>query len=557
MIFLRPWLLLLIIVPLLGWLLRKRLDTQTSWEKIIDKRLLPYLLVSKTKLITRRWSWYEVTLWILLSIAAAGPAWDKTDVPTRIQQPGTVLVLELSPAMNEANLRQAQLKIYDILNQLKGEQVGLVLYDTIGYTASPLTPDMDIIRGLIPSLNTSVLPETGANAVAGFKQADTLFKNAGLDTGRILFITTGAFDVSELKKAVKYMPYQIGILGVGDGEGKPIPLPTGGFLSNDKGQPLLTRLNPADLGQLGAFEKTTPNDADIRRLIQKTSIGTQGRGQDSDSTIPVWHDRGIYLVLLCLPFIAVLFRRGIYFVLLLSFWAFSASAGWWLRPDQEVYARQMAGAEAYQTQQYEKAEAFFKGDLTDTSLYNLGNALAFQNKIDEAIAAYSKVLQLNPEHADAKYNKEYLEKQKKEQNQPQNQKDKENNRQDKGGSHSESNADMNQNQQNQGEQQDASTSEQQSHSNQDESKMNTLSSEQNKAEAEEQQSQEPESSSGTSDQTKLEETNEEARQETVSSEDSNEPFDQDSKQILNRLRRDPSRVLRYRIYQQYQRKQGG
>lgn len=554
MIFLRPWLLLLIFVPILLRLFRRHTGYRTPWEKVIDKRLLPYLLTGNNMVSTRRRSWYELLVWTLISVAAAGPAWNKTTVPTRTQQPGTVIIAELSPAMTGENLRQTQLKIYDILNQLKGEQVGLVVYDNIGYTASPLTPDTDIIRGLVPALDPTILPETGARADAGFKQADKLFKNAGLNTGRIVFLTTGAFDKQELRSATQKLPYRIGILGIGDGEGKPVPLPRGGFLNDSQGQPILTRLDSNGMASIGAFTKATPDDTDVRYLLRQTEGGNGGQGQQNEAVATVWHDRGVYLVLLCLPLFAFLFRRGVYFIFILAFWILPASAGFWQRPDQEAYTRQMAGVNAYRAQQYEAAESLFQTGKTDDDFYNRGNALAFQNKIDEAIAAYDQVLKRNPDHADAQYNKAYLEKQKQEQEQQQkqNQSKQEPDKQNGSGS-----SDQQEEEQNQAAPNNPTHADKQSESENATAPESETGNPQPSSEQNTQTESENQSENGQTEPKNLTETQDDAQQRETSIGQQKEPFDQESEQILNRLRQDPSRVLRYRIYQQYQRHQGG
>ena len=554
MIFLRPWLLLLIFVPILLRLFRRHTGYRTPWAKVIDKRLLPYLLTGNNTVSTRRRSWYELLVWTLISVAAAGPAWNKTTVPTRTQQPGTVIIAELSPAMTGESLKQAQLKIYDILNQLKGEQVGLVVYDNIGYTASPLTPDTDIIRGLVPALDPTILPETGARADAGFKQADKLFKNAGLNTGRIVFLTTGAFDKQELRSATQKLPYRIGILGIGNGEEKPVPLPRGGFLNDSQGQPILTRLDNTDLSSIGAFTKATPDDTDVRYLLRQTEGGNGGQGQQNEAVATVWHDRGVYVVLLCLPLFAFLFRRGVYFIFILAFWILPASAGFWQRPDQEAYTRQMAGVNAYRAQQYEVAESLFQTGKTDDDFYNRGNALAFQNKIDEAIAAYDQVLKRNPDHADAQYNKAYLEKQKQEQEQQQkqNQSKQEPDKQNGSGS-----SDQQEEEQNQAAPNNPTHADKQSESENATAPESETGNPQPSSEQNTQTESENQSENGQTEPKNLTETQDDAQQRETSIGQQKEPFDQESEQILNRLRQDPSRVLRYRIYQQYQRHQGG
>ena len=111
MIFLRPWLLLLILIPIVFRLFRERVSASSDWHKVVDKRLLPYLLIPGTHATAAKRSIYKIILWILLCIAAAGPAWDKTPVPSRTEQPGTVIVMELSAAMTGSWLEQAQRKI--------------------------------------------------------------------------------------------------------------------------------------------------------------------------------------------------------------------------------------------------------------------------------------------------------------------------------------------------------------------------------------------------------------------------------------------------------------
>src|SRR5690348_7591664 len=62
------------------------------------------------------------------------------------------------------------------------------------------------------------------------------------------------------------------------------------------------------------------------------------------------------------------------------------------------------GVANYRAENYaEAAAAFAKHDAPENN-YNRGNALVYQGKYQEAIAAYERCLQQNPQHADAKYN---------------------------------------------------------------------------------------------------------------------------------------------------------
>lgn len=67
------------------------------------------------------------------------------------------------------------------------------------------------------------------------------------------------------------------------------------------------------------------------------------------------------------------------------------------------------GAAAYRAGDYQAAIAAFSQSDDIDSIYNLGNALAFAERLEEAIAAYERVLAQNPDHADALKNKQIVE----------------------------------------------------------------------------------------------------------------------------------------------------
>ncbi|MEZ5450937.1 MAG: tetratricopeptide repeat protein [Thiolinea sp.] len=75
---------------------------------------------------------------------------------------------------------------------------------------------------------------------------------------------------------------------------------------------------------------------------------------------------------------------------------------------------------------YARAESLYAQATLD-GLYNYGNALARQGKLAEAIAAYDQVLAQNPEHEDARYNRDLLKQQQEQQQQARGQNNQQNN----------------------------------------------------------------------------------------------------------------------------------
>ena len=150
--------------------------------------------------------------------------------------------------------------------------------------------------------------------------------------------------------------------------------------------------------------------------------------------------------MLLLPLLALGFRRG-----WIAVWALclvlpqprAEAFEWadlWERPDQRGYealqSEQAAraaelfedpawrGAAQYRAGHFEDSAATLDGVDTADGHYNRGNALAKSGELEPAIAAYDRALELDPEHADARYNRDlvqqYLDEQQDQQQQSQN-----------------------------------------------------------------------------------------------------------------------------------------
>ena len=68
------------------------------------------------------------------------------------------------------------------------------------------------------------------------------------------------------------------------------------------------------------------------------------------------------------------------------------------------------GTAAYRTGDYEKAIEEFSRNERPLSNFNRGNSLAFAGRLEDALAAYEKVLTENPQHEDAQFNHDLIEK---------------------------------------------------------------------------------------------------------------------------------------------------
>ena len=466
--FIRPYWLLAIIpfVVILVLMLRNKLS-QGNWSAVCDAELLPYLLQEKAVNQSHQ-SLITGAIAALLVIAAlAGPTWQRLPSPVFRNESALVIALDLSRSMDAedskpSRLIRARYKIADILKQRKDGQTALLVYAGDAFTVTPLTNDTQTIDSQLSALTTDIMPSEGSNTRIVLEKAVELFKQAGLQKGQILLITDGINSDEAADAATVLDNYRLSILGVGTTDGAPIALPEGGFLKDEQGTIVIPKLDAGDLAKLaqagkGIYQTITANDADIKAFLANIDEPVQQEGKENKNLLlDQWEDKGPWLLLLVLPLAALSFRKGLLCIgllLLLPLPKNSYAFEWqdlWQNKDQQAQQAyknnqfeeaanlfedpDWKAAAHYKAGDYDKALDSLKVNQSALSAYNQGNALAQSGQLEEAVKAYEKALKRNPDDADAKFNKELvekaLEKQKQEQP-PQDKKDQQEKQDDK------------------------------------------------------------------------------------------------------------------------------
>lgn len=459
--FVRPWWLLGILPALLLVIfLWKRKASYGSWDKVISPHLLPHLMQGGQAVQHRAPLLLLLAGWLLACVAMAGPTWQKLPQAVQKKIDAQVIVLDLSLSMYSTDLApsrllRARMKLTDILQRSDEGLTALVVFAGTSHVVTPLTDDSNTILSMVNSLSPDIMPIKGSDAVAAVKRALDVFKQGGISEGRILLMTDGVPGnfIDELRPLITAST-PLSIMGIGTRDGAPIPLPDGTFVKGSDGQIVVPRLNIDSLKQAarqlgGRFSTLSTSDDDLNYLLADTRLLGGNEIKDARREFDVWDEAGPWLVVLLLPLAALGYRRGWLGALLpplvlgVGLFGHSAPASafdWadlWKTPDQQGQqllreGNPKAAAETFEnpgwkgTSYYRggdfeaAAKTFAEQDAAD-SQYNLGNALARQQKFDDAIAAYENVLKQNPEHEDARFNLDLVKQLKEQQQQQQNQ----------------------------------------------------------------------------------------------------------------------------------------
>ncbi len=430
------WLWMLLVIPLIAglfFLYYQRQKSAHQLEKFIDKHLLPYLLIGgeakKKKVGIHLLLWSLV--WSCLVIAIAGPRFDFRESPTFTRDQNLVILLDLSESMNAkdispSRLGRAKQKIEDLLNMSKGVKIGLIAFAADPHMIVPMTEDKETIRHLLPSLDTDLIYVQGSKLTPALQMAEKMLENEAGNNDAIVVISDGGFDDPSAIQRAKSLGEKGIILytiGVGTLEGAPLKIKKNEI-------PIVSKLEKEKFSEISSIGQGRYFDAGHGEQIALIFEDLEKKSELQEKTHKkqrFWQEHFYLFLLPAIPFFLFWYRRGYIFSLLLFLLPTSAEASL----PSYFYNREQKANQAYEREDYEAASDAFQdpyrkgvayyrmGDykaaeemfrqskrkeVASSAAYNLGNALAKQNKLQEAIKAYEDVLEKWPDHMEAEDN---------------------------------------------------------------------------------------------------------------------------------------------------------
>lgn len=264
----------LLAVPLVGYFFwwaeqQRRIARDRFGGPTMVRRLAPTLRVWR-----RRLKAAVVVVAVLgLALSLMGPRFG-TQVRT-VERTGVdlMIALDVSASMQAQDvapnrLARAKAEIRDLLGQLRGDRVGLVLFAGTGFVQCPLTTDYGAIRLFLDAATAGQVPVPGTNVASALDASKEAFATArpssdsasGLSDTRsqvLLLLSDGenhAGNLSTVREEAKTNDIRLFTAGVGTTDGARIPVYEDGKqvgVKRDRdGQPVRTRLDETALTRL-------------------------------------------------------------------------------------------------------------------------------------------------------------------------------------------------------------------------------------------------------------------------------------------------------------------
>ncbi|NPA72459.1 MAG: VWA domain-containing protein [Gammaproteobacteria bacterium] len=468
---LRPlWLLGIVPVIVLIWMAWQLNQQQGAWHRLIAPQFRTLLLGASEQPSLTPASRYGLlglgTLWLIMLIALSGPSLKSVDMPAEKSQQGTVIILDLSLSMLADDIapnRLSRLKftLTDLLKQHPEMATGLVGYAQTAHTITPISEDNQTLLEILPSLNPIIMPAYGSEPLQGFQQANSLLEGAHINQGHIIWMTDDieTDQVEPLRQWIQAHDYSVSILMIGTQAGGAVHIPDYGLLKEDNGKivmPTLPSQRFKPLGEipkvkLNQFSLTEDNLTPLLPPVIANKKSTQDKQETPESEQAIAHplDEGAWFILLLLPVLPILYRRG-WIIALTSITTLPLAAlltigslGMLLHPNsaiaqstseassensveaklpdfidvfksmnQQGYQAWQKGnyqtaldhfedtqwraSAEYRLGNYDKAALLFTQDKSAKGHYNRGNALAKSGKLEAAKEAYETAIKQLP-----------------------------------------------------------------------------------------------------------------------------------------------------------------
>ena len=274
------------------WIIRKQ------YNDLIWNETEPHLKENLfRRLDLNRWAWkHRLTFsgLIFLIFAASGPQIGTRVAPVERKGIDLVFAIDVSESMNAqdvkpSRLEKAKFEISQMIDQLQGDRVGLIVFAGSSHFYLPLTSDYEAAQLFLDAIDTKMIPSQGTDLSTALRTAISAFNEESEKYKVMVLVTDGENHEGaavELVAKASESGIIAHVVGVGTLKGSLIPIDDKSSYKRDKKGILITsKLNEAMLTELadaggGIYSRFNNREAKYKEIMnaidsmEKRSIQT-------------------------------------------------------------------------------------------------------------------------------------------------------------------------------------------------------------------------------------------------------------------------------------------
>ena len=369
----------------------------------------------------------EVKFWItMLALASFIVALARPQFGTRLDTRertgiGAIIALDVSNSMlaedvKPNRLEKAKMMVSNMVDGMRDDKIGLIVFAGQAFVQLPITSDYVSAKMFLETISPSMMSVQGTDIAEAINLSMRSFTQQE-DVSRAIFVITDGEDNEargvEAAKQAASKGVRVYVLGIGNPGGAPIPIPgTGQYIIDDEGNTVVSRLSEEMCREIatagnGSYIYVDNSSSAQKKLSEQVDRLAKAK---MESQIYSEYDEqfqgfvliGILLLLLDVflleresksTWLSNLFRRGrpaaALFLLIFSMTAMAQTDRDYIRRGNRLMRDSV-----YDKAQVEYQKAIEKDNTNPISHFNLGNALLYQNKAEDAMKEYETAARL-------------------------------------------------------------------------------------------------------------------------------------------------------------------
>ncbi len=239
---------------------------------------------------------------VFLILALANPLLGKMKQNTKADNLELVICLDISNSMNAkdientSRLEVAKRALSQLVNQLKGERIGMCVFAGTAFVQLPLTNDYHAAKLFVQEIETDMISTQGTNVSSALTTANKMFTK--LKTSKGILLVTDGEDHEGLNDSIidvlKQNKIEISVVGIGTEKGAPLLIdvkkPGLGYKKSDQGEVIISRVNSAFIKDLanklnGSASVTTSAFPNMNEVLTEINQMKQGNSRNLEIEI--------------------------------------------------------------------------------------------------------------------------------------------------------------------------------------------------------------------------------------------------------------------------------
>ena len=369
----------------------------------------------------------EVKFWItMLALASFIVALARPQFGTRLdtrERTGieAIIALDVSNSMlaedvKPNRLEKAKMMVSNMVDGMRDDKIGLIVFAGQAFVQLPITSDYVSAKMFLETISPAMMSVQGTDIAEAINLSMRSFTQQE-DVSRAIFVITDGEDNEakgvEAAKQAAAKGVRVYVLGIGNPGGAPVPIPgTGQYIIDEEGNTVISKLSEEMCREIatagnGSYIYVDNSSSAQKKLSEQVDRLAKAK---MESQIYSEYDEqfqgfvliGILLLLLDVflleresksTWLSNLFRRGrpaaALFLLIFSMTAMAQTDRDYIRRGNRLMRDSI-----YDKAQVEYQKAIEKDNTNPISHFNLGNALLYQNKAEDAMKEYETAARL-------------------------------------------------------------------------------------------------------------------------------------------------------------------